>query len=248
MAYSANPVSGAMYLVKGVSMIFNPSIRRFVLIPLGINIVFFAALSFFFFNLASDFVDSIINNIPGWLQWLESIILVLVVMSLMIFVYFTFTLFANLFSAPFNGPLSTAVELQYAGKTIDSGLSTMESFKLLGPILADEGQKIFYSVTRSLPFLILFLIPGINIIATVGWFAMSAWILALQYADYPLGNRNIRFRNQRKQLQEKRWLVIGFGSMVALMLMIPVVNFLVVPAAVAGATMMIHDHYELDMQ
>jgi len=90
----------------------------------------------------------------------------------------------------------------------------------------------------SVPFLLLFLIPGINLIAPFTWLAFSAWMLAVEYADYPMGNHGLRSDEQKQRLGNKRLLSLGFGGAVTVATMIPVVNFLVMPAAVAGATAM----------
>ncbi|MCP5459961.1 MAG: EI24 domain-containing protein, partial [Gammaproteobacteria bacterium] len=70
------------------------------------------------------------------------------------------------------------------------------------------------------------------------WLAFSIWMLALQYADYPMSNHGLRFREQRRLLSQRRMLALGFGSAVLLMTLVPILNFLVMPAAVIGATLM----------
>ena len=39
-----NPLTGAHYLLKGFRLITKPSVRKYVMIPLSINIIFFTAL------------------------------------------------------------------------------------------------------------------------------------------------------------------------------------------------------------
>jgi CysZ protein len=93
-----------------------------------------------------------------------------------------------------------------------------------------------YFIAWAIPFLVLFLIPGVNLAAPVLWFIFSAWMLALEYADFPMGNHNIMFPQQRRTVAKKRFLNLGFGSAVSVATMTPILNFLVMPAAVAGAT------------
>jgi CysZ protein len=95
-----------------------------------------------------------------------------------------------------------------------------------------------YFILWTIPLLVLFFIPGINAIAPLLWAAFSAWMLALQYVDYPMGNHNILFREQRRILARRRWLALGFGGAVLVITMVPIVNFLAMPAAVIGATLM----------
>jgi CysZ protein len=53
-----------------------------------------------------------------------------------------------------------------------------------------------------------------------------------------MGNHGLRADEQKRRLGEKRMMSLGFGGAVTIATMIPVVNFLVMPAAVAGATAM----------
>jgi CysZ protein len=76
----------------------------------------------------------------------------------------------------------------------------------------------------------------VNIAAPVVWMLFGAWMLAISYVDYPMGNHGLGFPEQRRRLRERRYLALGFGGAVMCALAVPVVNFLVIPAAVAGAT------------
>ncbi|MDH5300471.1 MAG: sulfate transporter CysZ [Gammaproteobacteria bacterium] len=229
-----NPFNGLRYLLQGFRLITQPGLRRFVIIPTLINISVFIGLGYFAFNQIDIITESYIANLPDWLQWLDWIAEFAIVLFLGVIAFFSFTLIANLICAPFNGPLAEAVHQRLTGQTTSSPWH--ESITTLPATFADEFRKMFYAVSRSLPFLLLFLLPGINVIASLLWMIFAAWLLALQYLDYPLGNRHIRFAQQRALLGQYRWLTWGFGGGVLLCTLIPVLNLLIIPAAVAGAT------------
>lgn len=86
--------------------------------------------------------------------------------------------------------------------------------------------------------LILSVIPGLNVAAAPLWILFSAWMLAVEYADYPMANHGLRFARQRELLSQRRFLSLGFGAAVMLALVVPILNFVVIPAAVAGASVM----------
>ena len=96
--------------------------------------------------------------------------------------------------------------------------------------------KIVYFLTRAVPLLILFLVPGLNILVSVGWVLFGFWFLAIEYADYPMGNHGVRPREQRRQLRSRRLKSLLFGAGVTVMMLIPILQFAAMPAAVAGAT------------
>ena len=61
------------------------------------------------------------------------------------------------------------------------------------------------------------------------------WVYVTNF-NWTKGNHNIRFKEQRARLGQKKLLSLGFGGSTLLATMIPLVNFFVMPAAVAGAT------------
>ncbi len=151
-------------------------------------------------------------------------------------VFFTFTIIANLIGAPFNSVLSEKIEKLLTGVTIDQQSSL---FRLAGEGIISvfaEVQKLLYIGLLATPLVIFSFIPGINALAPFLWFAFSSWVLALEYCDYPMGNHHLTFSQQKTVLKNNRGLSYGFGSAVFIMTMIPVLNFFVMPVAVAGAT------------
>ena len=61
-----------------------------------------------------------------------------------------------------------------------------------------------------------------------------------------MGNHDISFKIQREKFGSNRQLAYGFGSGVMLLTMIPIINFLAMPVAVAGATRMFIESSELN--
>ena len=237
-----NPFSGASYFLRGARMLNQTGIRQFVIVPLLINISLFITLTYFVFGYANDALDTMIASFPQWLQWLDWLIYLILSAAMILFTFFTFTIIANFISAPFNSYLSEAVICKVSGR---EPLETdwADLFTSIGPSIKEEIVKFTYTITRSIPFLLLLLIPGVNFIASVVWLVFSAWMLALQYTDYPFANHQIRFKEQREKLKERRWLGLGFGGAVMLGTMIPIVNLFVVPSAVVGASLLFAENY-----
>ena len=230
-----NPVSGALFLVRGFSLIFKPSIRRFVVIPLTVNVVLFGLLIW----LGAGWFDTLMDELlPTDYELIRYALWPLFALAILIFGFYSFTLVGNFIAAPFNGMLAEAVERELTGQSIEGPQGLKAIAKDVGLALASEATKLGYVLSRMLPLAILFLIPGLNVIAPFLWIAFSAWMLAVSYADFPMGNHGLRFRDQRARLGEKRLLSLGFGGAVMLGITVPFLNFLMIPAAVAGATAM----------
>jgi len=106
--------------------------------------------------------------------------------------------------------------------------------------LRQEVRKLGYFLGRAamlalLSFVLLF-IPLLNALIPLLWFGFGAWMMALEYSDFHLANQGYRFEDERRLLRSNLGPSLGFGATAALATLIPIVNFLVMPAAVAGAT------------
>jgi CysZ protein len=247
-------VSGINYFLRGFKLINLPGVRRFVVIPLTINIVLFTAALWFGISYIDGWLTQIQNHFKGsftgWLEWVNTLIewVSWVLIPLFILVYlaiafYTFTLFANLIAAPFNSLLAEKIEAHLSGKPPTTGGNMMDMLKDIGGSILSELRKLLYFALRAIPLLILFLIPVVNIAAGFLWFVFSAWMLAIEYSDYPMGNHDMRFPHQRQTLRQNRMFALGFGTATVTATMIPFVNFFAMPVAVAASTAMWVDHW-----
>ena len=230
-----NPISGALYLFRGIKLITRPGVRRFVVVPLMINIILFTAVITFG---AAQFNGLMDHLLPAGWDLVRLIVWPLFALIVLLFGFYTFTLIANLIAAPFNGMLAEAIERELTGRNITGETGLKSIAKDVVGSFASEISKLGYVLMFMIPLAILFLVPVVNVLAPFMWIAFSAWMLAVSYADFPMGNHSIRFRDQRNILRQRRWLTLGFGGIVMVGITIPIVNFIMIPAAVAGATAM----------
>lgn len=229
-----NPVVGAFYLFQGVRLLRRPGLRRYVLIPLLVNILLFSGAIWYGVSQFEGLMTWMQGGIPGWLHWLEWLLWPLFMAALLIIVFYSFTLIANLIASPFNGLLAEKAEALLTGRTASSEGDWAKLVRELPKTLAEEVWKLLYAVLWSIPFLILaFVIP---VIGPLLWFLFTAWMLAVQYSDFPMGNHGLRFKAMRQRLRSRPVLSLSFGAAAAGLTMIPVVNFISVPAGVVGAT------------
>ncbi|MBU1191370.1 MAG: sulfate transporter CysZ [Gammaproteobacteria bacterium] len=229
---------GFGYLLEGIRLIQAPGLRRFVVMPLLINIVLFAGLIYAAVSGFGQLLDYLLGFLPDWLHWLQYLLWPLFAATVMIILAYTFTLLANLIAAPFNGLLAEAVEKHLQGHSLENTGDWKTLIKDIVPSLLSEVQKILYFLLRAAPLALLFVIPGVNLAAPLLWTLFSGWMLALEYADYPMDNHGLKFRQQRPLIRQRRLLSMGFGLTTLGLTLIPFVNFIAMPAAVAGATAM----------
>lgn len=231
-----NPLSGAAYLLRGLSLITKPSLRPFVIIPLLVNILVFSLLIWLGIDQFEGLMDRFLPSDESWFAWLRWLLWPLFAITLLLVVFYTFTVIANLIAAPFNGLLAEKVELYLGGDLPEQSGGVKQIVQDLLPSLLSELRKLLYFSIRAIPLLILFLIPVVNLAAPFLWFAFSAWFLALEYGDYPMANHSLLFKEQHQRLKGARYTAMAFGGSLTLLMMVPGLNFVAMPAAVAGAT------------
>ncbi len=228
------PFIGAAGLLQGLALLNTPGLRRFVAMPLLINVLLFIGSIYVLAAQFSTMVNEWLSYLPEWLMWLEWFFWVLFALSALMVVFYTFSILANIVASPFNSLLAEAVEKHLTGQPLPPGSSFMQAIKDAPVAIFDELRKLGYMALLAIPVLILsfFLAP----LAPFLWALFGAWMLVLEYGDYPMGNNNMRFGEQRAKLRQNKLLSLGFGGATLAATMIPLVNFLVMPAAVAGAT------------
>ena len=102
-------VSGPSLILQGAKLLWHPSIRWLVLIPLLINILLFSALTAAAGQWLGGWLDSMVNAVPDWLQWLVWIVWLLFSLLALVIYAFSFTLVANLIGSPFYGLIAERV-------------------------------------------------------------------------------------------------------------------------------------------
>lgn len=238
-----NPLFGAKFFLQGFKLLIQPGVFPYVLVPLLINVALFTVVLILSIGQFEHLMDWVMSYLPDWLQWLSGLLWVLFALSMLIVIFFTFSLLGNLIAAPFNGLLAEAVARHLGGQPTDARTSWSQALSGIPNMIGNEGRKLAYFAKLAIPLLVLFFIPGLNLLAPLLWFLFCAWMLALEYSDYPLGNRGMSFPNQRVLLRQYRGNGLGFGATALVMTMIPLLNFIVMPVAVAGATAMWVDYY-----
>ena len=222
-----NPALAVGYLFKGLTLLTSKPLRAFILIPILINIVLYSAALLLGYHYISDLINQFI---PGWLHWLSWVLWPLFFISFIIAGFFTFTVLANLLAAPFYGKLSAKT------LALITGQASATAEQPLAKVMMAEVKRAGYLLSRALPLVILSFIPGINVLAPFLWALFGAWGMALEYMAYPLENEGVLFLEQKQLVKSIRLGALSFGGVAAMGLTIPLLNIIVAPAAVIGAT------------
>ncbi len=222
-----NPLYAIRCLLKGLAMLPRRELRKYLLIPLLINLLLYGSVLVLGYYYMTDLIEQFI---PSWLSWLEWVLWPLFFISFLVTGFFTFTILANLIAAPFYSHLSARTAELLSGDRIDVAEQPWPK------VLMAETRRAGYLLSRMLPLLILFVIPVVNVVAPFVWALFGAWGMTLEFMAYPLENRGLLFAEQKALLKTARVAGLSFGGLTVLGLSLPLFNLIVAPAAVIGAT------------
>jgi len=227
-------LKGATCLLEGLPLLLRPGIKRFIVLPLIVCMLVYALIVWAALSLFSYWVDSLMSFLPAWLSFLRYLFKPLLAILLTVLIALGFNLLVGLIMAPFNGLLAEKIEILLGGKddfpplTWHSVISSVQR----------ELRKLAYFLPRFLVLFILSWVPLLNLIAAPLLILLSVWMMALQYLDYPAENHQLNWQQTLNWLRERRLQSLGFGAVVCCCAYLPFIGFLIVPAAVSGATVL----------
>lgn len=233
--------SGMSYFMLGFKLIQRKGLRRFVFIPLIINLILFSASFYYIFAQLDQYISLVMSYLPEMLQWLSVVIWPFAVISILVVASFFFSTIANWIGAPFNGLLAEKLELLLTNQPIANQTSVIKDVPRL---LAREWVKLKYYLPRAIGFFIIMMI--LPIAGQIIWFLFTAWMMAIQYLDYPFDNHKVGFDEMKTTLSQHKNYSYGFGIATTVFAMIPFVNLIVMPVAVCGATAMWVERFKAD--
>ncbi|WP_070968657.1 sulfate transporter CysZ [Vibrio sonorensis] len=238
MSHTQQNCSGFGYFIRGIQLATTPGIRRFVLLPLMANILLVGGALFYLFSHLDTWIQGWMNQLPDFLSWLSYLLWPLLVITILATFSYFFSTLANFVAAPFNGLLAEKVEEHLTGNKVNEA-GALAIIKDTPRILAREWRKLLYVLPKAIGLFLLLLIPALGqTLGPILWFIFTAWMLAVQYCDYPFDNHKVPFNSMRNSLKQKQSKAYGFGVLVALFTTVPLLNLFVMPIAVCGATSM----------
>jgi CysZ protein len=148
----------------------------------------------------------------------------------------TFTAVTLLIGDPFYEKISQAVEDRYGGVP---GEVEVAWYRSLARSLGDALRLVGLSLAIGVMLFAGGFIPvlGQTVIPVLGAL-FAGWILAVELVAVPFQRRGMRLPDRRRMLRAHRSTALGFGVAVFLCFLIPLGAVLLMPAAVAGGTLL----------
>jgi CysZ protein len=230
------------------------SLWKWALLPTVVNIVLFVAafalfLAFYpaLYNLATGFLP--LHPPATWYAWLwvaplrllALVIGILLIITALVVLYFAFLILGTAIAAPFLDVLAQRVEVLATGHTAEEPASLLSTLRTAGISIVDELRKLAFFLAVQIALLLLGLIPLLTPFTVIAAALFTMLFLPLEYAGFAMDHRHMRFPQRRTFIWQHRWCMLGFGAAAFLTLLIPLLNFVCLPALVVGGTLLFLD-------
>ena len=223
-------LQGAMTFIRGMQeLLARAELRSVLWRMMGLLFVLMLLLSGGTFWLI-DYVanlwipegDAWYWQILSWLVWLMAFVLAVLCGIV------SFVALGSAAVAPWLDLLARRVEQRVGSELAEQNSGWMQ---LVLQSLVNSVRPLFGLVLWGVAALLFFWLPPV---ATALWAYGGVRFLSFELMDTPASRRNWNYVERKTQLNEKRWFYIGFSGLATLLLMVPIVNLLVIPAAVVG--------------
>ncbi len=200
--------------------------------PVAINIaVFIAGIT-----LATIAAVSWAGHLVAGNEALRIAVQIIAVAAILAAAIFLFLIIGNIIAGPFNARLSEAIELQLTGR---AGAFTTTIRQDVGRSIATAVGRLFLFILCYPPILLTALIPVIGFIVQPLLATLYlAFVLSLDFSDFVLERHMARFGEKVRYIRSRKALYLGFGLTAVAFAFIPVIDFLLLPVGVAGATLL----------
>lgn len=172
----------------------------------------------------------------GWRSTLRTLVVVALVVGSLAVAVLTYTALTLLIGDPFYEVISERVEQRLGGTP---GGVELPWYRTIRRNAVDSIRLIALGVAINIPLFFFGFIPVAGqIVVPILNAIISGWLVAVELTGIPFNRRGLFLTERRRLLRAHRPMALGFGIPVFLLLLIPLAALVVVPAAVAGGTLM----------
>jgi CysZ protein len=218
----------------------NPRLLLLGMIPAVISFLLLAVAWFFLLVFIDDLAAAVTWFADDWSStWRElvrfgagaGILIVAALISVL-----TYTALTLLIGDPFYEVISEKIEDELGGTP---GATNLPWYRTILRNLADSVRLILFGVAVAIPLFLLGFVPVIGqTVVPVLDAIIGGWLIVVELTGIPFSRRGLRLKDRRKMLRAHRPAALGFGIPVFVVLLLPLAAIVVVPAAVAGSTLL----------
>ncbi len=232
-------VPSPFYILRGGLFIWNHrGLWKYAAAPVAISTVVLGVAYYLLYHFFLVTLGGVIGTQWYW-QVLYYVALVAGAVLMLVVFFFVFNIVASTIAEPFNELIAEKTEQLVTGTFNDTPFSFVQLIKDSSRGLAHTLRILGTYLGLLVSALLLWVIPGIGgILFTGATILLSSYMFSYEYLSYPMDRRRFTFRDKRRFLRSRWRSTLGFGLGCAAVASVPLVNLLLIPAAVTGATLL----------
>ena len=175
---------GPDYLKEGWRTIKQPGLRRFVISPLILNLIVFAALISWGIQQFDLMMEQLMPQLPDWASFIEWLLWPLFALVVLLVLFFGFSVVANIIASPFYGFLAEKVAEQERGE-VSPPTSYRDILLVVPQSVGRELRKLLYYLPRVGILLLLTLVPVVNLVTSPLLLLFGVWTVSYTHLTLP---------------------------------------------------------------
>ncbi|SIN23249.1 EI24 domain-containing protein [Micromonospora cremea] len=233
--------AGATLLLRGLGLyVRSPKLMLLGIVPALISGALFVAAFATLVYFVDDIAALVTPFADDWSTTVRNLVRVIAGLAFLglggLLAVVSFTAVTLVIGDPFYEQISERVEARYGGTP---GAVEVSFWSSLRRSLADSVRLVALTALVGIPLFAAGFIPvlGQTVVPVIGA-AVGGWFLVLELVGAPFYRRGMRLPDRRSVLKADRPMALGFGVAVFVCFLIPLGAVLIMPAAVAGATLL----------
>ncbi len=230
-------LDGLGFLGRGIGMwARSPRLLLIGVIPAVISLIVIGAAIVALAFWIGDLVDWLTPFADDWSSGAQTFtrvtLGVLIIGGALLLAVVAYTALTLLIGDPFYETISRRVEDRLGGVP---GAVEVPWYRSI----VDSLRLIVMSIAVGIPLFVAGFIPvvGQSVVPVIGAL-VGGWLLALEIVGVPFNRRGLRLADRRRLMRQRRPLALGFGVGMFVLFLIPLGAIVVMPAAVAGGTLL----------
>lgn len=233
---------GMGFVLRGAKLVYveQPGLARYWIAPIVVTSVTLIVC----FGLVGHFHDVLVSAIWGapsgddWLAWLARaahwIFDLLLWLVLGVLALVATMLVGSVVAAPFNARLGEVLDARLTGHVAPPFALS----RVVLDVARTVAIEVVFFVVNAILFVASVAVPALAPALAIVGFVLTAYYFAIGYLEIPQVARGRTMGDRLRFLGRHAMAILGFGAGVGLLLFVPIVNLLFMPAAVAGAVML----------
>lgn len=241
--YVGGALAGAHYPVRAAFFILrHPSVWPYCVIPIIINVAILVGVWHWTGTYSEQWLQQNLAGGRWWQAVLHKLAEWTALLLRVIATLIAFIVVGNLASVPFNDFLSERTDRLVTGWKEPAGLTWGRRALGLFVTVGQEAKRLTMYGAMALSLFLLSFIPPLAPFAAVAQLYLSSMFFAMDYFSYPLERRGLLLLREKKAFARQHMgTSLGFGGVMTLIALVPVVNFLFFPLGVVGGTLLFAD-------